>query len=239
MNTSGRDAQRRITEHFDHFAPNYHDVAFDGAGMTELSRRDLQIVDRACDVAGSGRACDVGIGSGRITGRLLAKGFDVCGVDASAGMLDQARARVGPAVELVHASLSEQLPLPDSEFDLVTCLRVLKYLPDWPAAVGELARIARPGAVVCFDLANHRSVARFGYPDGMVWPTSHERAIRAATSARLEIIDVVPGVHLPDPLWRSARSRSASQGVLAAEGVASWLLRSAAARSWTFLCRTT
>jgi ubiquinone/menaquinone biosynthesis C-methylase UbiE len=238
MTTTSSDAQRRITHHFDEFAPVYHRSAFDGAGMATLSQRDLEVIDLACALAGDGgSACDVGVGSGRISSRLVGHGFAVCGVDASTGMLAQARARLGPGATLVNASLAERLPLTSSNFDLVTCLRVLKYLPNWPAAVQELARVAVAGGVVCFDLANQRSVARFGYPSGMVWPTTLGDARAAIVDAGLELVEVVAGAHLPDPAWRVARGPRAARVV----GMTESLITSAAgvhgSRSWTFVAR--
>lgn len=238
MTATSNDAQRRITHHFDDFAPTYHRSAFDGAGMAALSERDLEVIDRACSLAGDGgSACDVGVGSGRISARVAGRGFEMCGVDASSGMLTQARARLGPGAVLVNASLAERLPLTSANFDLVTCLRVLKYLPNWPAAVRELARVAVPGGVVCFDLANQRSVARFGYPSGMVWPTTLRAARTAIGDAGLELVEVVPGAHLPDPAWRSARGPRAAQVVGTAESLITRGAGVHGARSWTFVAR--
>lgn len=236
--TTSLDAQRRITEHFDAFAPDYHDAAFAGAGMQLLSERDLDAVDRACSVARAGGvAFDVGVGSGRISSRLLHHGFSVRGVDASEGMLEVARERLGDVVDLVHGSLAEQLPLPSGQADLVTCLRVVKYLPDWPGAIAELARVAAPGGVVLFDLANRRSPARFGYPAGMVWPTTYADALDAIERAGLEVLEVAAGPHLPDPLWRAARRPGPARVLGGAEGLTAGVLRNVGARSWTFVTR--
>jgi ubiquinone/menaquinone biosynthesis C-methylase UbiE len=234
-------AAHRITAHFDAGAPGYHRAAFDGAGMTELSVRDLAAVDRARALAGPGGrdllACDVGVGSGRISSRLLAGGCRVVGVDASAGMLDEARRRLGPGAALSLGSLATGLPFASGRFDLVTCLRVVKYLPGWPAALAELARITAPGGVVCVDLANRRSPARFGYPAGMVWPTTRREAEAAFGAAGLEVVDTLPGVHLPDPLWRAARSNRPARVVRSTEWLLARPLGCTGARSWTFITR--
>ncbi|MFN8167160.1 MAG: hypothetical protein U0S36_00080, partial [Candidatus Nanopelagicales bacterium] len=74
-------AARHITAHFDEFAPDYDVTAFGGAGMARLSRIDLDNVRRAAalatgtDTAGGAdtrrRACDVGVGTGRISRELV------------------------------------------------------------------------------------------------------------------------------------------------------------------------
>lgn len=238
-----RAAAHRIRQHFDGFAPAYDATAFAGAGMAHLSRRDLDVVSGAAALALDRvavgtvpRACDVGVGTGRISAHLQAYGFDVTGVDASTEMLARAADRLEGAT-LVQGSLADRLPVDDGSADLVTCLRVVKYLPGWRGAIAELARVAAPGGIVCFDLANARSAARFGYPEGMVWPTTHRAALSAIAAAGLDVIEVRPGVHLPDPLWRAASAPATSRLVRAGEAVASAVGGRHGARSWTFVTR--
>lgn len=99
------------------------------------------------------RLLDAGCGTGKSLLPLLERGYDVTGCDASAGMLAQARAKVGDRATLVQADLTE---LPDlGEFDLVTCLNdVCNYVRD----PGDLARVLQrlaahlaPGGVLVFD----------------------------------------------------------------------------------------
>lgn len=238
-----RAAAHRIRSHFDGFAPAYDATAFAGAGMAHLSRRDLDVVSGAAALAldsvavgAVARACDVGVGTGRISGHLQTYGFEVTGIDASTEMLALAADRLAGAT-LVQGSLADRLPVDDESADLVTCLRVVKYLPGWRGAIAELARVAAVGGIVCFDLANARSAARFGYPEGMVWPTTHREAVDAIAAAGLDLIEVRPGVHLPDPLWRAATAPAASRIVRAGEAVASAVGGRHGARSWTFVAR--
>lgn len=235
--THALDSARRITQHFDGFAPEYHAAAFDGAGMQHLSDLDLAAVDAAANAARpGGRAVDVGVGTGRIAGRVMGHGFTLVGVDDSPGMLAQAARRL-PQATLRRGSLAAELPVADGEADLVTCLRVVKYLPEWPRAVRELARVAAPDGVVCFDLANRRSAARFGYPDGMVWGATWPEASAAISAAGLRVMEARPGVHLPDPVWRWASSTRRAAVVVGLEATPGRLLGRRFARSWTFLCR--
>jgi len=233
-------AQERIREHFDEFAPDYHRAAFSGAGMAHLSDLDLAAVRAAAGYVdardGALQACDVGVGTGRISGELLRLGFELVGVDQSPGMLVRA-AEALPDARLLRGSLAGRLPVDTDHADLVTCLRVVKYLPDWRAAIAELSRVARPGGVVCFDLANAHSPARLGYPTGMVWPVTFADALTAIAAAGLDLIDVRAGVHVPDPLWRRARTSGANSAVRAIETSVSAVFGRHGARSWTFVCR--
>ncbi|WP_374687132.1 class I SAM-dependent methyltransferase [Promineifilum sp.] len=96
---------------------------------------------------------DVATGTGRLPFFLLNEpGFDgrVVGLDASAGMLAQARAKLAPfgqRAALVRQS-AQALPFADAAFAAVTCLEALEFLPDDAAALGEMARVLRPGGVL-------------------------------------------------------------------------------------------
>lgn len=236
-------AAAAIRDHFDGFAPDYDATAFSGAGMTYLSRRDLDVVAGAAAIAlgtvppgTTPRACDVGVGTGRISAEVTRLGFDVTGIDASPGMLARAARRL-PDATLLEGSLAERLPVESDWADLVTCLRVVKYLPAWRDAIAELARVAVAGGIVCFDLANARSAARFGYPEGMVWPATHREALDAIDAAGLDVVEVRPGVHLPDPLWRAAGRPAAAAVLRRGQAVASSVAGRHGARSWTFVTR--
>jgi len=102
------------------------------------------LVELAGDVAGR-RILDVGCGSGPILADLRDRGATVTGVDASAGMLAQARATLGAGADLRVADLSEPLPFDDDTFDDVIASQVLHYLRDWGPPLAELHRVLKPG----------------------------------------------------------------------------------------------
>jgi demethylmenaquinone methyltransferase/2-methoxy-6-polyprenyl-1,4-benzoquinol methylase len=79
-------------------------------------------------------------------------GCRVTGLDQSRGMLETGGRRVAQAglsdrIELVEGH-AEALPFEDASFDGVTSTYFLRYVDDVPAAIVELARVARPGAPV-------------------------------------------------------------------------------------------
>ncbi|MFH8572956.1 class I SAM-dependent methyltransferase [Streptomyces sp. NPDC017993] len=96
------------------------------------------------DVAGR-RILDAGCGSGPLFAALRDRGAIVSGFDASAGMLELARRRLGDGADLLVADLGGQLPYADDTFDDVVASLVLHYLEDWGPALAELRRILRPG----------------------------------------------------------------------------------------------
>jgi ubiquinone/menaquinone biosynthesis C-methylase UbiE len=98
----------------------------------------------AGDVAGR-RILDAGCGSGPLFAALRDRGAIVTGIDKSAGMLEQARRRLGDDADLQVAELGSPLPFPDDTFDDVTASLVLHYLEDWGPALAELRRVLKPG----------------------------------------------------------------------------------------------
>ena len=98
----------------------------------------------AGDVNGR-RILDAGCGAGPLFAALQERGAVVTGIDASAGMLEQARKRLGDEVDLRVVDLAAPLPFPDNTFDDVTASLVLHYLEDWGPTLAELRRVLRPG----------------------------------------------------------------------------------------------
>jgi ubiquinone/menaquinone biosynthesis C-methylase UbiE len=93
---------------------------------------------------------DLGCGTGQLTQRL-ARTFPaatIVGVDLSEGMLTQAGGRLSAlgngARRLVRAD-AEQLPFAGSSVDVVVCTESFHWYRDQARALGELARVLRPG----------------------------------------------------------------------------------------------
>jgi SAM-dependent methyltransferase len=96
---------------------------------------------------------DLCCGTGILAGELIARGYQVVGVDASAAMLALARERLGPDVALSRMTLPELTV--DGVFDAAVCtLDGLNYLdPDaLRLTLAAAARCLRPGGWLVFDL---------------------------------------------------------------------------------------
>jgi len=109
---------------------------------------------------------DVATGTGGVAVQLARRtGAGVVGVDLTVEMLEVGTERVSATevadrIRLV-AGRAEGLPFPDSVFDALAFTYLLRYVTDPGATIAELARVAKPGAVV----AN----LEFAVPDGPVW----------------------------------------------------------------------
>jgi len=89
----------------------------------------------------SGRVLDVGCGEGRFCRKLSSADRVVVGVDPIRALVGHASANGGVYVE----GNGERLPFNSDWFDLAISYVALLDIPDYRAAVREMARVLRPG----------------------------------------------------------------------------------------------
>src|ERR1700678_4065059 len=121
---------------------------------------------------------DLGCGFGRHAFEAARRGADVIALDAGRdeveGVKDMFAAMVSAgdrAAAPLHAVAVQgdalRLPFPDAAFDRVICSEVLEHIPDDLGAMGELARVLKPGGTMAI------TVPRFG-PELINWALSDE-----------------------------------------------------------------
>ncbi len=93
-----------------------------------------------------GNALDVGCGEGRFCRMLRATGVKATGIDPMRQFIDVARQR-DPDGDY-RLGNAEALEFADASFDLVVSYITLVDIPDFRAAIGEMARVLRPGGVL-------------------------------------------------------------------------------------------
>jgi ubiquinone/menaquinone biosynthesis C-methylase UbiE len=102
-------------------------------------------------VAGGGASLlELGVGTGRIAIPAAASGAAVTGIDVSREMLRVAAARAADAgvrLDLLLAD-AQALPFRDRSFGAALAVHVLHLLPDWRAALAELARVLGRGGLL-------------------------------------------------------------------------------------------
>jgi SAM-dependent methyltransferase len=90
------------------------------------------------------RTLDLGCGEGRVGAELVARGYDVVGVDRSPRMVELAAERH----EAVLAD-AVSLPFETATFDLVVAFMSLFNMDDLDGAVAEAGRVLRSDGVFC------------------------------------------------------------------------------------------
>jgi SAM-dependent methyltransferase len=148
-------------------------------------RRDVRVLELAC-------------GPGHLTCELAEAGFRVTGLDAYAGLVEEAkeqrRVRHLSNVTFRHGDLAAGTTFRDSTFDQVVSLHALYVHPAPDRLLREAHRVLKPGGQAVF--VNH--TRRIGW-----WSTLRELARRDGLRAALHAILWV----LPGSLFESARRR--------------------------------
>ncbi|WP_067702766.1 class I SAM-dependent methyltransferase [Nocardia jejuensis] len=140
--TGNRALNHVVTQFFGNVAR-----AYDTAALQQVVYRPPQNqVVAELRSAGSRRIADIGCGTGILTSRIERELHPeiVYGIDASPGMLAQAKAR-SATVQWRHAA-AEHLPLADGELDAVVSTSAFHFF-DHPAALREFQRVLVPGGI--------------------------------------------------------------------------------------------
>lgn len=147
--------RRIVTWLYDLFAPRYDRVKDFQPGMDTLHLALPIMRYLARHVADDVQpfVLDVGTGTGRLPAALLAQTRfrgHIIGLDASAGMLAIARAKLTEHNDRITwlQHNAQQLPFDNDYFDVVVCLESIEFFPQPLNAVLELARVLKPNGLL-------------------------------------------------------------------------------------------
>jgi ubiquinone/menaquinone biosynthesis C-methylase UbiE len=186
-----------VTFRFDPLAATYDHLRPAGEAWTELSERTLAAME------GCRRLLDVGCGTGRFA--VLARerlGGRVWGLDPSAEMLREARARPGAETIGWKRGSAERLPFRSAWFDAAHMHLVVHALDDRPAALCEIARVLAPGGRL--------AIATF----------AREHFERFFLNPYFPSIERVDTARFPDPSVLAGEVAGAGFGAIAVERIA-------------------
>lgn len=152
-------------------------------------------------VRGGDRVLDVGCGTGQLAMAVAAIVGDdnVAAIDPGEGVVEVCRRRV-PGGD-VRVGAAEALPFADAAFDAVLAQLVVNLVDDPPAAVREMARVARPGGVVaaCFWDDDEMPLLR------SFWDAAREVAPDEYSRVSAQAQVGVPDLELLREWWQGAR----------------------------------
>ena len=136
------DRHISLQNSYDRVMQPYTDQIFD-----ELSGKplDRQLLDRLAESArGVGPICDLGCGPGQVARCLHTRGAEVCGVDLSAGMVEQAR-RLNSGIPFMQGDMLT-LDITDETWRGIAAFYSLIHVPrpELGQAIGEMYRVLRP-----------------------------------------------------------------------------------------------
>jgi SAM-dependent methyltransferase len=143
----------------------------------------------ALNVVNGDNVLDIGCGHGRslpVLSDLTPDGL-VVGVDPSALMVEIAAARTRDLIKACRADIAhapvEDLPFVAASFDKALCVHVLYFWPDLNEALGELARVLKPGGRLALLFRTNGCAATASFPTEIYRFPSCEEVSMALTDA--------------------------------------------------------
>lgn len=163
------DISNPIRADYDRIADEYARRVF-----PELANKpfDREILDRfASLITGRGTVCDMGCGPGHIARYLHDAGANVCGLDLSAQMVEQAR-RLSPHIAFRKGNMMA-LPLESDSLAGITAFYAIVNIPkqSLPKVFREMTRVLQPDGLLLltFHISGEKLEVRelFGKPISM------------------------------------------------------------------------
>lgn len=141
---------------------------------------------------------DLGCAGGFMAEALERRGARVTGIDPAAEAIEAARAHAQSEGKDIRydVGVGEELPYDDASFDVVVCVDVLEHVEDLQKVAHEVARVLKPGGVLCFDTINRNPIARL-----------------ATITVAEDILGLLPkGTHDPEMFIKPSELTSALSG---------------------------
>ena len=146
-----------MSQLFDAYDANYREVvqtSIDFSGLSHdffmQAKADLlgRVLRRRFGAAQAGHLLDVGCGVGTLHPYLDGLFDKISGVDISAPCVAEAAQR---CPQNSYAVAAPGAPFPDRQYDVTLAVCTLHHVPpaDWQGFVADMARVTRPGGLVC------------------------------------------------------------------------------------------
>jgi ubiquinone/menaquinone biosynthesis C-methylase UbiE len=181
-----RTAPAASATHFDDIADAYDVQIPEGRRESLLEKKTGMMREVLLETGAGQRGLDVGCGQGAYVGRMRELGFDVVGIDVSAGQIALAERKLGGVGAVTRGSVL-QIPAKDASYDFVYVINVLHHLSSMDEqrrAFTELVRVLKPGGLLFVHEINTRNLL-FRFYMGYVFPSlncideGNERWLRA------------------------------------------------------------
>jgi demethylmenaquinone methyltransferase / 2-methoxy-6-polyprenyl-1,4-benzoquinol methylase len=115
----------------------YHSARYALANRWDAGH--LRAVRRHLDLQPGDRVLEVGSGRGHLVQHLRADGIDAVGVDVNPMAVEHG------VTDHLHVMDATALEFPDAHFDALVSMHMIEHVPDLDVALGEMARVVRPG----------------------------------------------------------------------------------------------
>lgn len=125
-----------------------------GAGRVRTFARCARWVERWRRPPG--RLLDVGCAAGFFVQAARDRGWEACGIEPCAWLVEWGRSHVTPHLQCTTLAAAR---FPDATFDVVTMWDVLEHVPDPLAELQECARVLKPGGLLVINFPDFGSLS--------------------------------------------------------------------------------
>jgi ubiquinone/menaquinone biosynthesis C-methylase UbiE len=191
-----------------------------------------ELLCRVGNLTPASRALEIGIGTGRIALPLSEHIGAVYGIDLARPMMDRLRAKRDSQPVCVAEGDAAQLPFPAGAFDAVVAVHVFHLIAGWQAALGEIARVLRPGGVL---ISGYNDQGAQHPTDALLWE-AFNKVVGDAQPPNVGIPRDRYDTFLEDEGWRPAGEAQSYPLGDESHAPASFL-KHLAQRSWSSLWR--
>jgi predicted TPR repeat methyltransferase len=160
---------------------------------------------------------DLGCGPGRIIDfiRAIDPGYkEIIGIDSSSQMIQACKRkfRVDKRVRLVQKNVTA-LDTISKKVDVITCIRVMKYIPDRYSLFLSVTKTLNANGVFIFSITNKYSIAYFDVLRVQQYKDSLDQIVRDLNRAGLQIKDVTGYQRMPEIVYTAAAFLGLSQAL--------------------------
>ena len=167
-----------------------------------MSERELNFISRYSREKDM-LVLDIGSGSGRILEHHLQSEYarEIYAIDVSEEMVKQCQRKFAhhrKLVAIVACDIAKEAIPFNMAFDLITCIRVLKYNKNWPEIVEKCMEKLNPGGVFLFTMPNKYSTNIFSRYQIPYYLTNKSELVNLAEKKGGTVLTVQSFTKIPD-----------------------------------------
>ena len=148
---------------------------------------------------------DIGSGPGRVAEIILKdKQLKYQGIDISSEMIKVLNKKFQKRNNFINAKIgdiSAGLPYESNSFDIITCIRVLKYNKNWPEIIKSIHEILKTRGLFLFSIPNKHSLNFFSKGKLPIYKTTINQIVSILQETGFEKIKIEKSSKLSDLLY--------------------------------------
>jgi len=201
--------KNNIRKFFNDFSKTYNQKAFyHSKGLNYLNHIEIDFIKRCFNLQKTKNLLEIGFGAGRNLQLFKNKQINLYGVDISEKMIKETEKNLkNEKINLKHLNAENGLPYQDNFFDLILCIRVLKYMKKWPFVIKEISRTLKKEGYAMLEVPNLFSIHFFGLPWANYFLFFIPAFIKELAKNKLQIIKIQKGAVLPFYIYKKINNK--------------------------------